>query len=101
MTWSDQTFSETMRRVRKAQGITLEELARRTAIRPDRLRAIDAGDHAPYLIEADRIASALHTTIDCLVHGSVTTYALGAFRRIADTLPTNTDNKGESNEIHD
>lgn len=85
-----------MRRVRKAQGVTLTELARASGIHPDRVRAIDAGDVPPYLLEADRIAAALHTTIDCLVHGAVTTSALGAFRNIAERLPKiNTNETGE------
>lgn len=98
MSHSDQTFSETMRRVRKAQNLTLDGLQKKTGIPLPRLRSIDSGEVSPYLLEADRIAAALHTTIDALVHGTITTYALGAFRNIAERLPVNNKcQEGESN----
>ncbi len=85
-----------MRRLRKAQNLTLDSLQKRTGIPLPRLRSVEAGDNPPFLSEALRIADALNTTVDALARGAVTTYALGAFRRIADTLPTNNPYKGES-----
>lgn len=85
-----------MRRLRKAQNLTLDGLHQQTGVPLSRLRSVEAGDNPPFLSEALRIADALNTTVDALARGAVTTYALGAFRRIADTLPTNTNYKGES-----
>ena len=85
-----------MRRVRKAQNLTLDGLSSRTGIPVDRLRRIDSGDIPPYLSEALRISDALHTTMDALARGLVTVQSLGAFRRVAENLPQNrTTQEGE------
>lgn len=97
MSNADQTFCETMRRLRKAQGITLEALQQRTGVPAARLREIDGGTKAPYLSEAQRIAAALGTTVDALINGYVTTYALGAFRNIANRLPLNRQDYRQDN----
>lgn len=85
----DQTFSESMRRMRKAQNMTLDTLAARTGIPLDRLRLIESGAKTAYVTEAVKLADALGTSTDALARGVITTYALGAFRNIADRLPKN------------
>lgn len=85
----DQTFSESMRRMRKAQNLTLDTLVARTGIPLDRLRLIESGAKTAYVTEAVKLADALGTSTDALARGAITTYALGAFRNIADRLPQN------------
>lgn len=85
----DQTFAEAMRRLRKSQNLTLDALVKRTGIPLERLRLIESGAKTAYVTEAVKLADALGTSTDALARGAITTYALGAFRRIADTLPTN------------
>ena len=84
MNSTDQTFSETMHRVRKAEGMTLADIAKRSG-----LRDVDSGKFAPYLHEALCIADALNTTVDALARGHITQHMLGIFRDIARTLPKN------------
>ena len=104
MNSTDQTFSETMRRIRKAQGMTLADIAKRSGLPLQRLRDVDSGKFAPYLREALCIADALGTTVDALARGHITQHMLGIFRDIARTLPKNDsqslNDKGENNETH-
>lgn len=86
-----------MRRLRKAKNLTLEGLQKRTGIPLPRLRLVDAGDYAPYLSEALRIAEALDTTVDALARGTAGVRMSGVYRGAIRRLPTNHDqNEGES-----
>ena len=103
MNSTDQTFSETMHRVRKAAGMTLADIAKRSGLPLQRLRDVDSGKFAPYLHEALCIADALGTTVDALARGHITQRMTGLFRNAVQTLPTNDSqslNKGENNETH-
>lgn len=92
----DQTFSESMRRLRKAQNLSLYALQKRTGIPLARLREVDAGVRAPYLREALLLSDALGTTVDALARGTVAVRMSGTFRNAAERLPNNNDfNVGE------
>ena len=93
MNYIDQSFAESMRFLRKGQGYTLEDLQKRTGVPLWRLRAVDAGEIPPYLMEAQRISSALGTTIDAMIRGAVSSRHTGAFRNVYRSLPKN-DNRG-------
>ena len=94
MSHTDQTFCESMRTVRKSQGMSVERLAKEAHLPADRVRKIDAGDANPYLHEALRIADALKVTVDALLRGAVSKHGLGVYRHAIETLPTQVD-KGD------
>lgn len=93
----DQTFSESMRRLRKAQNLSLDALQKRTGIPLARLREVDAGARAPYLREALLLSDALGTTVDALARGTVAVRMTGVYRGAAQSLPANNNpSEGES-----
>ena len=95
MSIADQTFSENLRFIRKAQGLSVRDIADRAKLPVERVRAIDSGEAKPYLLEALRIAKVLGTTVETLADGIVTKRELGVFHNIASTLPQNITEGGK------
>ena len=85
----DQTFADSLRRIRKVVGISLADLSRASRIREERLRVFEAGERLPYANEIVSIADALGVTTDALLRGTMTSKALGVFRNVAARLPHN------------
>ena len=98
MSHADQTFCESMRIVRKSQGMSVERLAKEARLPADRVRKIDAGEVQPYLHEALKISDALKVTVDALLRGAVSKRGLGVYRHAIETLPTQAD-KGDNEPV--
>ena len=70
-------ISQNIRTVRKAYGLTQEEIAEKIGVTPEYYGQLESGNKAPSLETLINIAESMHVSIDLLVYGSNRDLGLG------------------------
>lgn len=64
------SLKENIKRLRKDNGWTIKELARRTDMNPPHISRIETGKYQPSLETVEKLALAFEVTIDYLMHNT-------------------------------